>query len=151
MSLTCTFRILFIFSLGVSVIHSIFAALLIQLVRWMSGWNQRFAKPSYGLKLVPRVRIPPSPQESRTRNIEFWTPKLSLLNVRPLFDVHHSVFPVRLAQSDERQRGGLVRCSKNTLTPFECPFDLHFALLFFLKLSQNRDYEPPCLLLLPNF
>ena len=36
------------------------------LVRWMSGWNQRFAKPSYDLKVVPRVRIPPSPQ------IKFW-------------------------------------------------------------------------------
>ena len=31
------------------------------LERWPSGLRQRFAKPSYRFKLVPRVRIPPSP------------------------------------------------------------------------------------------
>ena len=31
--------------------------------RWLSGRKQRFAKPSYGLKPVPGVRIPPSPPE----------------------------------------------------------------------------------------
>ena len=32
--------------------------------RWPSGRRQRFAKPSYEFKLVPRVRIPPSPVTS---------------------------------------------------------------------------------------
>jgi hypothetical protein len=40
--------------------------------RWPSGLRQRFAKPSYGYKPVPRVRIPPSPfkdqqQQSKSR------------------------------------------------------------------------------------
>ena len=30
-------------------------------VRWLSGRKRRFAKPLYGLKPVPRVRIPASP------------------------------------------------------------------------------------------
>ena len=33
--------------------------------RWQSGRMRRFAKPLYGLTPVPRVRIPPSPPESR--------------------------------------------------------------------------------------
>ena len=31
--------------------------------RWQSGRMRRFAKPLYGLKPVPRVRIPPSPPD----------------------------------------------------------------------------------------
>ena len=33
--------------------------------RWQSGRMRRFAKPLYGLTPVPRVRIPPSPPDSR--------------------------------------------------------------------------------------
>ncbi len=33
--------------------------------RCLSGRKGRFAKPLYELKLVPRVRIPPSPQNSK--------------------------------------------------------------------------------------
>ena len=34
-------------------------------VRWLSGRKRRFAKPLYGLKPVPRVRIPASPPTLR--------------------------------------------------------------------------------------
>jgi hypothetical protein len=34
-------------------------------VRWLSGRKRRFAKPLYGLKPVPRVRIPASPPVPR--------------------------------------------------------------------------------------
>ena len=36
-------------------------------VRWLSGRKRRFAKPLYGLKPVPRVRIPASPPVARSR------------------------------------------------------------------------------------
>jgi hypothetical protein len=37
-------------------------------VRCLSGRKGRFAKPLYGLKPVPRVRIPPSPRNERSPN-----------------------------------------------------------------------------------
>src|SRR5213076_2403444 len=39
-----------------------------ELVRWLSGRKQRFAKAPYP-KRVPRVRIPPSPRPSLIRQI----------------------------------------------------------------------------------
>ena len=33
--------------------------------RWLSGLKRRFAKPLYGVKSVPRVRIPPFPNGQR--------------------------------------------------------------------------------------
>jgi hypothetical protein len=36
-------------------------------VRWLSGRKRRFAKPLYGLKPVPRVRIPASPPSAFAR------------------------------------------------------------------------------------
>ena len=39
------------------------------LERWVSGSNQRFAKPSYGVIPVPGVRIPPSPFADRPRYV----------------------------------------------------------------------------------
>ena len=35
--------------------------------RWLSGLKRRFAKPLYGVKSVPRVRIPPFPHIETSR------------------------------------------------------------------------------------
>ena len=39
--------------------------------RWQSGRMRRFAKPLYGLKPVPRVRIPPSPPLTHRVELSF--------------------------------------------------------------------------------
>ena len=48
----------------VGPIHSTAAAVVrsrLAMERWLSGLKRRFAKPLYGLRPVPGVRIPPSP------------------------------------------------------------------------------------------
>jgi hypothetical protein len=69
-------------------------------VRWPSGRRRRFAKPLYGLKPVPRVRIPASPPNSSLR-FRIWL-------VRQVFS--HAASPLRRRQRERipRQRHQLV-------------------------------------------
>src|SRR5207244_1903077 len=46
---------------------------LIAAERWQSGRMRRFAKPLYGLKPVPRVRIPPSPPVLESIRAQFFS------------------------------------------------------------------------------
>ena len=79
----------------------------VRLERWPSGLRQRFAKPSYRFKLVPRVRIPPSPflgvsGDDNGRHTTSKSPSLVSLLRREYAQILVSARPLRVPIDDNR-------------------------------------------------